>query len=85
MKLESGVLITKGFCYVAIGFFAPLGAALAQWADTGTWPPPINWIVILGVCLTGAATQLLGFLSGSYREYMAQRNGNTQFINKPSA
>jgi len=63
---------------MCIGMFAPLGTALAQWADSGQWPPAINWIVITGVCLTGAATQLLAYLSGSYAEYMKQRNGVTK-------
>ncbi len=84
MKLESLVIITKGLCYVFIGLTAPLGAALAQWANEGTWPPAINWVLVIGICIGSAAGQLLAFLSGSFREYSQQRNGNTQFLNKPT-
>lgn len=74
MKLETTVLVTKGLCYIFIGFTAPMGTALAQWANEGKWPPAINWLVILGVCVGSAAASMLAFLSGSYRTYMDDRN-----------
>ena len=85
MKLETVILITKGLCYVFIGFTAPLGTALAQWANEGSWPPRINLVVIGGVCIGSAAASLLAFLSGSYNDYIAKRNGgNTAFFQKPT-
>lgn len=80
MKLESGVIIAKGSCYVIIGGLTPLASALAQWANSGEWPPRIVWVVIASGCIVGGATQLLSFLSGSYSDYAAKRasNGNSQ-------
>jgi len=69
MKLATAVIVTKGFCFVAMGFTTPLITGLAQWADTGMWPPAINWVVIIAACAGGAAAQLLSFLSQSYGTY----------------
>lgn len=74
MKLDAAIIITKGLCYLFIGFTAPMGTALAQWANEGTWPPAINWVVILGVCAGSAAASMLAFLSGSYQEYLNKRS-----------
>lgn len=80
MKLETVIIITKGICFAGIGATAPLATGLAQWADTGEWPPRINWVVIIGICLGSMFNSLLGFLSGSFTDYMNTRkaNGNTQ-------
>lgn len=69
MKTQTVVLFTKGACYITIGGLGPLASGLGQWIDTGTWPPPINWVVILAGCFIGAATQMLSFLSQSYGNY----------------
>lgn len=74
MKLETVVIIFKAFCFVVIGGLTPLGTALGQWANEGTWPPRINWVVILSGCAVGGATQLLSFLSQSFGDWKAQRN-----------
>lgn len=74
MKLETVVVVAKALCYVMIGFFTPLTVALAQWANSGEWPSRIVWVVIGASCFVGAATQLLSFLSGSYSDYVANRN-----------
>ena len=66
MKIETAVLVTKGLCYMTIGGLTPLATGLGQWIDSGTWPPAINWFVIVAGCLVGAATQMLSFLSQSY-------------------
>ena len=77
MKLESAIIITKGLCFTGAGFATALISGLGQWANEGTWPPTINWIVILAGCAVGASTQLLGFLSQSYGNYKAEiKNGN---------
>ena len=76
MKLDTGVLVTKGVCYVAIGGLTPLAASLAQWANSEQWPPRIIWVVIISSCVVGAFTQLLSFLSSSYSDYM-QKTGQT--------
>lgn len=80
MKLESAVILAKGMCFIGIGATAPLATGLAQWADTGEWPPRINWVVIIGICIGSMCNSLLGFLSGSFSDYMANRkmNGNSQ-------
>jgi hypothetical protein len=77
MKLPTAVIIIKGICYVSIGALTPLSAALAQWANSGQWPPRIVWIVILSACGVGGATQLLSFLSSAYSDYVQTKtNGN---------
>lgn len=80
MKLETGIIIVKALCFAGIGATAPLATGLAQWADTGQWPPRINWVVIIGICVGSMCNSLLGYLSGSFSDYMAARktNGTTQ-------
>lgn len=86
MKRDTVVLLLKGVCYTIIGGLTPVASSLAQWADSGTWPPTINWIVIGAGGAVGAATQLLSFLSSAYATYNQSRgNGNsgTTLIAKP--
>jgi hypothetical protein len=79
MKLESGIIIAKGACYVFIGVFTPWASALAQWANSGDSPPRIIWLgVILPASVIGGASGLLAFLSGSYSDYMANRSQQTK-------
>jgi hypothetical protein len=77
MKLETAVIITKGACFVTIGAATPMVTGLAQWIDSGQWPPTINWVGIgLGAAM-GAATQVLAFLSQSFGDYkISMKNGN---------
>lgn len=77
MRSDTLMVVVKGACYMAIGGLTPLTTNLAQWANSGEWPSRINWVVILGGCGVGAATQLLSFLSGSYSDYVKGRaNGS---------
>ena len=72
MKIETAAIWTKGFCFMVLGATIPAGTGLAQWLNSGTWPPAINWV---GICIGaagGAATQLLSFLSQSFGDYKAQ-------------
>jgi hypothetical protein len=72
MKLDTAAIVTKGLCFTAIGFFTPLTAGLAQWANSGEWPGNIVWIVMGASCCVGAATQMLAFLSQSFGDYKAK-------------
>lgn len=81
MKLETAVIITKGLCFVVIGATTPLAVSLAQWADSGQWPPTINWVVIGSGCFAGAATQMLAFLSQSFGDYKEQIKSGGSGIN----
>lgn len=71
------MIIVKGICFVLIGALTPLGAALAQWANSGEWPNAVVWIVIIGGCVVGGATQLLSFLSSAYADYVQTQPGST--------
>ncbi len=84
MKLDTTVVLTKGLCFVAIGFFTPLTTGLAQWANSHEWPDRLVWVIMGATCAVGAASQLLSYLSGSYTDYVAKRKptGDTQFITK---
>lgn len=74
MKLETGIIIVKGLCFVLIGCFTPWAAALAQWVNSGEWPSRIVWVgVIVPASVLGGAGQLLGFLSGSFSAYKQKR------------
>ncbi len=66
MKLDTTVVLTKGLCFVAIGFFTPLTTGLAQWANSHEWPDRLVWVIMGATCAVGAASQLLSYLSGSY-------------------
>ena len=88
MKLETAVIGTKGFCFLAIGFFTPLTVGLAQWVNTGEWPSRIIWVVMGASCCTGAASQLLAFLSQSFGDYKAQMkydSGGGQTVQPPTS
>ena len=74
MRLETAIIIFKGLAHFVIGVFTPWSAALAQWANSGTWPEKIVWIgVILPASAIGGASALQAFLSGSYQTYMEKR------------
>lgn len=73
MKTPAVVLVLKALCYATIGALTPLSSALAQWANSGDWPPKIVWIVIVSGCIVGGATQLLAFLSSSYSTYVQEQ------------
>lgn len=78
MKLSTGVILTKGMCYVTIGVFTPWAAGLAQWIGSGEMPGTIIWIgVILPASALGGAGQLLGFLSSAYGDYRKEMNGGS--------
>ena len=83
MKSDTWVLFSKGLCYTIIGGVTPLTTGLGQWIDVGTWPPGVNWVVIIAGCLVGAATQLLAFLSQSYGVWKTDRNGNGGAVPPP--
>lgn len=74
MKLDTSIVVTKGFCYLMIGVFTPWAAALAQWINSGEWPARIVWVgVILPASAVGGASQLLAFLSNTWADYKAAR------------
>lgn len=81
MKADTVVIVIKGLCYVLLGACAPLGSSLAQWMNSGQWPPGIAWFVIIGAMVAGAAGQLLSFLSSSYGTYTDSRS-NTKVVDK---
>lgn len=84
MKLETLVILAKMFCFIVIGAGTPTATALAQWANSGEWPQPIQWVLIAVGALVGGCTQLLSFLSNSYDAYLKEKkaNGGTQMWKK---
>jgi hypothetical protein len=73
IKLDTVVVLAKAVCFIILGFFTPLTVGLAQWANSGTWPGPIVWIIMGASCMVGMAGQLLSYLSGSYSDYVSSR------------
>jgi hypothetical protein len=72
MKIETAALFTKGLCFLIIGAGTPAVTGLAQWFDSGMWPPTINWVGIIIGAAVGAATQMLAFLSQSFGDYKVE-------------
>ena len=95
MNLEKFVFYNKWVSYIGIGALGPLVAGLGQWADSGMWPPAINWICILAGCGIGLLTQNLSFFSSAWQTMLGKLNGNgttihqvtetTQTVDKPAA
>lgn len=83
MKHDTFTLVLKGLCYVLIGAGTPAAASLAQWGDSGEWPPRIQWVIIGIGATVGGATQLLSYLSGSYSDWNRARNGVDNKANPP--
>ena len=85
MKLETGMVVSKGLAFVVVGFCAPMATALAQYANTDTWPTRIVWVVIVISAITGAANAYISYVSGSFSDYMTERkkSGDTNFFPKP--
>lgn len=75
MKSDTLILILKAVCYILVGAGASLVSGLSQWANEGTWPPRIQWVLIIASATTAAASQLLSFLSGSFKDWQQSRNG----------
>lgn len=69
MKLDTFIIMSKGAAYTLTGFFAPWSAALAQWCNSGEWPPRIAWVVLITVSIGSACSAWLAFCSGSWKEY----------------
>jgi hypothetical protein len=80
MKSQDVIIIFKATCYVAIGFCGAMCSGLSQWSNDGSWPGTVNWIVILGAASVAGATQLLGFLSGSYADYIKKQDASTGIV-----
>jgi len=76
MKLDTFIILSKGAAYVLTGFFSPWTAALAQWNNSGEWPPRISWVIILAVSVCGAASAWLAFCSGAWKDYETQKAAN---------
>lgn len=74
MKLDTAVIVTKCACSVAIGAGAAFTTGIAQWFNTGDWPPRIAWIGILVGAATAGASNLYSFLSGSFTNYKRERD-----------
>jgi hypothetical protein len=77
MKLDTGIVISKGSATVISAVCLSFGQALAQWVTDRTWPPGIVWIVIIVIAIGQGANALNSFLSGAFSDYVKGRaNGS---------
>lgn len=77
MKLDTGIVFTKGTCFFVAAVSLQFAQALAQWANSGQLPNFIQWCIIIALCLGAGANAILSFLSGSYSDYVKGRaNGS---------
>ncbi len=78
MRLDSGILVTKGACFCIAAVSLQLGQALAQWSNSGEWPSRLQWIIVVAGCAGAGANAILSFLSGSYADFVKGRvNGKS--------
>ncbi len=84
MKLDTGIVITKGAAFVIAAVCLSLGTALAQWANSKEWPDPIVWVVILCNATGQGMNALIGFLSGAYADYVKGRANGSAMGNTSS-
>jgi len=84
IKLDMFIIGSKGFAYVTIGFCGPMGAGIAQWANSGETPSMIMWAGLTLGSIVGGATQWLAFCSSSWNTYRQQQKadntGETQTV-----
>lgn len=70
MKLETVIITTKGVCVVGATTLLSLSASLGQWANSGTSPSAIEWVMIGGGCVGAGLSSMGAFLSGSFGNYI---------------
>ena len=77
MKLDTFMIVTKGMAHLAVGVFLPWSAALAQWINSGEWPPRIIWIaVIMPASVIGAGNAWIAFTSGAFHLFEQQKKAD---------
>jgi hypothetical protein len=75
MKLETGIIITKGICVTSSTTLLALSSGLSQWSNAGT-PSTMQWVMIIGASLGAGLGSLGAFMSGSFGNYVKARNGS---------
>lgn len=75
MKIDTIVIITKGVCYAGAGWCAGFAGSTAQYLNTDVVPSKLAWGVIFAAAFGGAFTNLLAFLSNSFRSYQDKMAG----------
>lgn len=80
MKLETAVIITKGFCLTYIPLGTALSAGLPETGMLTIWGLPMKFWTLLIASTVAAAGGLLAFLSQSFGTYMSNRPDPTPVI-----
>lgn len=75
MKIETAVIVTKGFCVVFGTTALTLSSNLAQWSNSEDEPSRVQWVIILCCSIGTGLTALGAFLSNSFGNYLKSRNG----------
>lgn len=82
MKADTVSVFLKGVGFIGGAFLVQFGTSLGQYANTGTWPDKINWVVIWVGAGAQACVAMVTFASGAWSNWRAEvRNGNA--VDKP--
>jgi hypothetical protein len=73
MKMETGIVITKGVCAAGGATLLSLSASLGQWANTDVSPSAIEWAMIAGGSVGAGLATVSAFLSSSFGNYIKSR------------
>lgn len=76
MRLETAVIVTKGFVVTGAAFTLSLAGSLSQWSNTNDDISLVQWIIIAATSLGAGLTALGGFLSSAFGKYMTARSEN---------
>lgn len=76
MKLETGIVATKGFVVTLVGAGTALLGAVSQWSNADFDPSLLQWVIIATVTVVGGANALSGFISQAFGNWLKERKGN---------
>ena len=75
MKFDTAILLIKILIFTLVGGLVPMGTALQQWINDGTWPPLINWVGIWIGFGIGAGNAFISFSSDAMSDWKLARGG----------
>lgn len=84
MKADSVAVFLKGVGFIGGAIAAQLAGSLAQWANSGTWPDRINWILIITLAVLQGCNSMVTFASGAWSNWRDAARKVNAVDNKPT-
>ncbi len=69
MKPGTVEIYIKAISAVGMAVCIQLGSSLGQWANEGTWPSKINWVLIIVLAVGQGFQALWNYMSSSYANW----------------